>query len=104
MEIPFAFAGERFPADRLHQAGLVSRLIGAGQAVVGAREPAARIAPGVPPALAAGKRVIGEPADWHGGEAPARQGEAQGPVFGSADATDGEVASAKKRAPAWRGT
>ena len=102
MEI--AFAGEGFPADRLHHAGLVSRLGGAGQAVAGAREPGAPIASGAPLTLAASKRVIAEPVGWHSGEALARQGEVPGPLFGSADATGGKVASARNRAPAWRGT
>ena len=101
MEI--VLTGEHFPADRLHQAGLVSRLVGAGQALVGARELAARVALGAPLALAASKRVIVESADWPTGEAFARQGEVLGPVFTSADATEGAVAFAEKRAPVWRG-
>jgi enoyl-CoA hydratase len=101
MEI--VLTGEHFPADRLHQAGLVSRLVGAGQAVAGARELAARVAQGGPLALAASKRVIAESADWHSGEAFAKQGEVLGPVFTSADAREGAMAFAEKRAPVWRG-
>jgi len=101
MEI--ALTGEHFTADRLHAAGLVSRLTGAGQAVAGARELAARIAQGAPLALAATKRVIVESADWDSGEAFARQGEVIRPVFTSADAIEGATAFAQKRAPVWRG-
>jgi enoyl-CoA hydratase len=101
MEI--APTGEHFPAERLHQAGLVSRLVPAGQALAAARELAARVVPGAPLALAATKRVIVESADWESGEAFARQGEIIGPVFTSADAREGAVAFAEKRAPAWRG-
>jgi enoyl-CoA hydratase len=101
MEI--VLTGEHFPADRLYQAGLVSSLTAAGQALAGARELAARVALGAPLALAASKRVIVESADWPTGEAFARQGEALGPVFSSADATEGAIAFAEKRAPAWRG-
>jgi len=101
MEI--VLTGEHFPADRLHQAGLVSRLVGAGQALAGARELAARVALGAPLALAASKRVIVESADWSSDEAFARQGEVIGPVFVSADAMEGAVAFAEKRPPAWRG-
>jgi enoyl-CoA hydratase len=101
MEI--ALTGEHFPADRLHEAGLVSRLVPAGEAVTAARELAARVALGAPLALAATKRVIAESADWAGDEAFARQGEVIGPVFTSADAMEGAVAFAEKRAPAWRG-
>ena len=101
MEI--ALTGEHFTAARLHQAGLVSRLTGAGQAVAGARELAAQVAQGAPLALAATKRVIVESADWDSSEAFARQGEVIRPVFTSADAMEGAAAFAQKRAPVWRG-
>ena len=101
MEI--VLTGEHFPADRLHQAGLVSRLVGAGQALAGARELAAQVALGAPLALAASKRVVVESADWHTSEAFARQGEVLGSVFTSADAIEGAAAFAEKRAPVWRG-
>ena len=101
MEI--ALTGEHYPAARLAEAGLVSRLVPAGQALAGARELAARVALGAPLALAATKRVIAESPDWPSGEAFARQGEIIGPVFTSADAMEGAIAFAEKRAPAWRG-
>jgi len=101
MEI--ALTGEHFTAQRLHQAGLVSSLTGAGQALSGARELAARLAQGGPLALAATKRVIVESADWPSAEAFARQGEIIRPVFTSADAMEGAAAFAEKRAPVWRG-
>jgi len=101
MEI--ALTGEHFTAARLHQAGLVSRVTGAGQAVAGARELAAQVAQGAPLALAATKRVIVESADWDSSEAFARQGEVIRPVFTSADAMEGAAAFAQKRTPVWRG-
>ncbi len=101
MEI--ALTGEHYPAARLAEAGLVSRLVPAGQALAGARELAARVALGAPLALAATKRVIAESPDWPSGEAFARQGEIIGPVFTSADAMEGAIAFAEKRPPAWRG-
>ena len=101
MEI--ALTGEHFTAARLHQAGLVSRLTGAGEAVAGARELAAQVAQGAPLALAATKRVIVESADWDSSEAFARQGEVIRPVFTSADAMEGAAAFAQKRTPVWRG-
>jgi len=101
MEI--ALTGEHFTAARLHEAGLVNRLTGAGQAVAGARELAAQVAQGAPLALAATKRVIVESADWDSGEAFARQGEVIRPVFTSADAMEGAAAFAQKRPPVWRG-
>jgi len=101
MEI--ALTGEHFTAERLRQAGLVSSVVGVGEALAGARELAARVAQGAPLAVAASKRVIVESADWDSGEAFARQGEVIGPVFVSADAMEGAAAFAEKRAPVWRG-
>jgi len=101
MEI--ALTGEHFTAERLQQAGLVSRVVGVGEALTGARELAARVAQGAPLAVAASKQVIVESADWASGEAFARQGEVIGPVFVSADAMEGAAAFAAKRAPVWRG-
>ena len=101
MEI--ALTGEHFPAARLREAGLVNRLVPAGQALTAARELAGRIALGGPLALAATKRVIIESADWDSAEAFERQGEIIAPVFTSADAREGAVAFAEKRTPVWRG-
>ncbi len=101
MEI--TLTGGHFPAARLRDAGLVSRLVPAGRALAGARELAARVARGAPLAVAASKRVIVESADWDAAEAFARQREIISPVFTSADAMEGAVAFAEKRAPAWRG-
>jgi enoyl-CoA hydratase len=101
MEI--ALTGDRYPAERLRQAGLISRLVPAGQALARARELAARIAQNAPLALAATKRIIVESADWPAAEVFARQGDLVAPVFSSADAMEGARAFAEKRAPAWRG-
>ena len=101
MEI--ALTGEHYPASRLHAAGLVNRLVPAGQALDGARELAGRVALGGPLALVATKRVIVESADWPTGEAFQRQGEIIAPVFTSADAREGAMAFAEKRAPVWKG-
>ncbi len=101
MEI--ALTGEHYPAERLQAAGLVNRLVPAGQALNGARELADRVALGGPLALAATKRVIVESADWDSREAFRRQGEIITPVFTSADAREGAMAFAEKRQPVWRG-
>ncbi len=101
MEI--ALTGERVTAARLHEAGLINKLVPAGQALAGAKELAARVVPGAPLALAATKQVIALGTDWDSGEAFARQGEIISPVFSSADAMEGAMAFAEKRAPNWRG-
>jgi len=100
MEI--ALSGEHFPAARLHQAGLVNQIVPAGQALSAAKELAARLALGGPLALIATKRVIVESADWPAAEAFRRQSEIITPVFTSADAREGALAFAEKRAPVWR--
>jgi enoyl-CoA hydratase len=98
-----ALTGDRVPATRLHQAGLITRLVPAGQALAGATELAARIAQNAPLALAATKRVIVESADWPAGTAFEQQNEVTRPVFTSTDAMEGAVAFAQKRPPVWRG-
>lgn len=101
MEI--ALTGEHFPAERLHQAGLVNRLTGSGQALTAARELAAVVALGAPLSLTVSKKILVESADWPMDQAFARQGELIGRVFTSADAMEGAAAFAQKRAPVWRG-
>lgn len=98
-----ALTGDRVPAARLHEAGLITRLVPAGQALAGATELAARIAQNAPLALAATKRVIVESADWPADTAFAQQNEITRSVFTSADAMEGAVAFAEKRPPVWRG-
>jgi enoyl-CoA hydratase len=101
MEI--ALTGGHFSAAHLREAGLVNSLVPPGEALAGARELAGRIAQNAPLALAATKRVIVESADWDNGSAFDRQGEIIAPVMRSADAIEGAVAFAEKRAPNWRG-
>jgi enoyl-CoA hydratase len=101
MEI--VLTGEHYPAARLHEAGLISQLVPAGEAVAAAVSLAGRVALGAPLSLAASKRVVAAAADWDSSEAFARQGEIINPVFTSADAREGALAFAEKRPPAWRG-
>jgi enoyl-CoA hydratase len=98
-----ALTGERVPAGELHGAGLISRIVPAGQALAAARELAARVAANAPLAVVASKRVIVESPGWPAGQEFDRQGEVTSPVFTSADAMEGAVAFAEKRPPAWRG-
>jgi enoyl-CoA hydratase len=101
MEI--ALTGEHYTAARLHQAGLVSEIVAAGEALPAARDLAGRIAQGGPLALAATKRIIVESEDWDSASAFDKQGKIIGPIFASADAREGAMAFAEKRSPNWRG-
>ena len=101
MEI--ALTGARVPAARLHAAGLINRLVPAGEALAQARTLAAEIGRNAPLSLAATKRIVAESADWQLAEAFERQSGIAGPVFFSADAMEGAVAFAEKRPPVWQG-
>jgi enoyl-CoA hydratase len=101
--LEIALTGDRFPAARLHAAGLVNRLVPPGEALAQARELAARIGRNAPLAVAATKRIVTESADWPQAEAFDRQGKIAAPVFTSADAIEGAAAFAAKRPPVWRG-
>jgi enoyl-CoA hydratase len=98
-----ALTGERVPAGELHRAGLISKVVPAGQALDAARELADRVAANAPLAVVASKRVIVESPGWPDGEEFTKQGEVTGPVFSSSDAMEGAVAFAEKRPPVWRG-
>ena len=101
MEI--ALTGEHFAAPILREAGLINSLVPAGQALEAAKALAARVAKNAPLALAASKRVVVESADWSAEEAFAKQGAITAPVFTSADAREGALAFAERRAPQWKG-
>jgi enoyl-CoA hydratase len=101
MEI--ALTGARVPASRLDAAGLINRLVPAGEALAQARVLAGEIGRNAPLALAATKRIVAESADWPLAEAFDRQDDIVRPVFTSADAMEGAAAFAEKRAPVWRG-
>jgi enoyl-CoA hydratase len=103
LAMQIALTGEHFSAARLAEAGLVNKLVPAGQALSAAKELAHKIALGAPLALAATKRVIVESADWPTDEAFGKQSKIIGPIFGSKDAMEGAMAFAEKRPPVWRG-
>jgi len=95
--------GDPITAQRAAQIGLVNRVVPDGAALDGALALAAVIAANGPMAVRASKAVAVAAADWHGAERWARQREITDPVHRSADAMEGAVAFAEKRAPVWRG-
>jgi enoyl-CoA hydratase len=103
LAMEMALTGARVPAARLDAAGLINRLVSAGEALAQARALAGEIGRNAPLALAASKRVVAESADWPLAEAFDRQDGIVRPVFTSADAMEGAAAFAEKRTPVWRG-
>jgi len=103
LAMELALLGSHVGAPRLHELGLVNRLVEDGAALATARELAAAVAANGPLAVAATKRIIQESPDWPADEAFARQHRIARPVAESADAHEGALAFAEKRAPRWRG-
>ncbi len=95
--------GDMVPASVLAAHGLVNKVVPAGDALDAAIAMARKIAANGPLAIAASRRVIKESLDWPSTDLFARQQEITGPVFASADAREGALAFAEKRAPVWRG-
>jgi enoyl-CoA hydratase/carnithine racemase len=98
-----ALTGDFLSAEDAHRYGLVNRLTPAGGALDAALGLADKVASNGPLAVAATKRIIGESADWSSDEMWQRQGELVEPVMRSADAREGALAFAEKRAPHWTG-
>ena len=98
-----ALTGDMLSAERAAQYGLVNILTEPGEALQEAKRLAARIIANAPLSVAASKRVMVEQRDWPIAEMFARQQQITDPVLKSADAREGAVAFAEKRAPNWKG-
>jgi enoyl-CoA hydratase len=98
-----ALTGDPLPAVDAHRLGLVNTLTEPGEALVGARALAARIAANGPLAVAATKQIIAQQHDWDLSDAWANQASILAPVFTSEDAREGARAFAEKRPPVWQG-
>jgi enoyl-CoA hydratase len=98
-----ALTGAPIDAARAYELGLVNRVVDDGAALDAALELAQAIAANAPLATKATKLVLDELDAWDGDAFWARQGEIAGPVIISADAREGAVAFAEKRAPEWTG-
>jgi enoyl-CoA hydratase len=98
-----ALTGDPISAERGYELGVVNRLAEPGGALDAALELAGQVSVNAPLALIASKRIMQEQADWTREEAWDRQAQITEPVFTSADAREGSVAFAEKRAPVWKG-
>jgi enoyl-CoA hydratase len=103
LAMELALTGELVDASRAYEVGLVNRLVEPGLAVSAALELAGSIAENGPLAVAASKRILVEGPGWDADSVWSRQAEITDPVRASADAREGSVAFAEKRAPRWVG-
>ncbi|WP_229075632.1 crotonase/enoyl-CoA hydratase family protein [Actinoplanes sp. DH11] len=101
--LELALTGAPMPARRLHELGLVNRVVSPGKALETAIELAQEIAANAPLSVLASKRIVDEHRDWSTAEAFDRLNDIAGEVIGSADATEGIRAFAEGRAPRWKG-
>jgi enoyl-CoA hydratase len=99
----WALTGDRISAADAYAAGVVNRLVRAGQALEAALELALQIAGNGPLAVQGTKRILSEGQSWPAEEAFARQWEVYAPIRASEDAKEGARAFTEKRAPVWRG-
>jgi enoyl-CoA hydratase len=102
--LEYALTGDQLGAVDAADWGLVNRLTEPGQALSGALDLAARIARNGPLAVRATKQVMSHAGDWSEEDRWKRQRALLDPVFTSADAREGALAFAEKRAPVWSGT
>jgi enoyl-CoA hydratase len=98
-----ALTGEPLTAESAHFHGLVNVLSEPGQALDAARGLATAIAANGPLAVRATKRVLSTAVDYASQDAYDAQWQITEPVFASADALEGALAFAEKRAPVWKG-
>jgi enoyl-CoA hydratase len=99
-----ALTGNPISADRAYEVGLVNRVVPTGEALAAALQIARAIAANGPLAVVASKTVIVESQDWEQEGAFEMQEVVLGPVRSSADALEGALAFAEKRAPVWTGS
>jgi enoyl-CoA hydratase len=94
-----ALTGAPFPAERLHELGLVNRLVATGSAVAVALELAAAIAANSPLGVRSSKALLRSgPSE----EALREQAALWADVLAAPDAQEGATAFVAKRPPVWR--
>jgi enoyl-CoA hydratase len=101
--LELALTGEPIDAQRAWQLGLVNRVVPADRLLEETLALAATVAANAPLALRWSKKVMKESLAMSEAEAWKHNAEAVGAVFTSADAMEGPIAFAEKRAPVWQG-
>ena len=102
--LEYALTGAMMPAAEARQWGLVNRLTPRGGALEGARALARTIAANGPLAVRMTKRIVAESPGWAPGDVWPRQRALLEEILASADAREGALAFAEKRAPRWAGS
>jgi enoyl-CoA hydratase/carnithine racemase len=101
--LELAMTGDPIDAARAQQLGLINKVVPAASLLSEALELAERIATNAPLAVQYSKSVMQRAAELPESEGWKINQEAVGVVFSSADAMEGPVAFAEKRAPRWQG-
>jgi enoyl-CoA hydratase len=99
----YALTGAHFGAEQAREWGMVNRLTEPGGALAGALALAEEIDANGPLAVRATKQIVANARFWGQDERWQRQHELMRPIFTSADAKEGALAFAEKRAPVWKG-
>lgn len=98
-----ALTADTWPAERMHELGLVNRLAEPGKALDVALELAERVLANGPLAVAASKQIIRHSSEWSDEQGWREQMKFAQPVMQSEDTREGLAAFAEKRKPAWKG-
>jgi enoyl-CoA hydratase len=101
--LELAMTGDPIDAVRAQQLGLINKVVPAASLLTEALSLAERIAANAPLAVRYSKSVMQRAAELPEAEGWNINQEAVGVVFSSADAMEGPVAFAEKRAPRWQG-
>lgn len=103
MAMEMVLTGGMYPAARMAELGLVSRLAEAGKATEQALALAEQIAANGPLAVQTAKSIISQSRDWRQSDLFDLQRPRIADIFTSADAKEGATAFAEKREPVWQG-
>ena len=98
-----ALTGELYPASRLFELGIVSRVVEPGKALEAALLLAETLSENGPLALRATKQIVAHSHAWSDEQGWSEQRRYSDPALRSEDAKEGPRAFAEKRKPVWRG-